>query len=226
MNQNLGDTSLIVDNLSLGSNKFADSLFNVKSEADLLKEKFMEIGQGIESGIVSGLTDAVMGTKTLAQAATGVLQNLKRQLIELAMQRAVSGIGNFFGKALGGIFGGAFGGGGAAPLITDKVFDTGFDTSLISAGAFANGGRPPVGRASLVGERGPELFVPSSAGTIIPNKALAGANSVTNVITVNVDANSSDVSGNNAEANQLGQQLAGAIQAELIKQKRAGGLLA
>jgi len=226
LNQNLGDTSLIVDNLSLGSNKFADSLFNVKSEADLLKEKFMEIGQGIESGIVSGLTDAVMGTKTLAQAATGVLQNLKRQLIELAMQRAVSGIGNFFGKALGGIFGGAFGGGGAAPLITDKVFDTGFDTSLISAGAFANGGRPPVGRASLVGERGPELFVPSSAGTIIPNKALAGANSVTNVITVNVDANSSDVSGNNAEANQLGQQLAGAIQAELIKQKRAGGLLA
>ena len=34
---------------------------------------------------------------------------------------------------------------------------------------FANGGRPPVGRASIVGERGPELFVPSTAGTIIPN---------------------------------------------------------
>ncbi len=34
---------------------------------------------------------------------------------------------------------------------------------------FANGGRPPVGAASIVGERGPELFVPDSAGTIIPN---------------------------------------------------------
>lgn len=34
--------------------------------------------------------------------------------------------------------------------------------------AFADGGRPPVGIASIVGERGPELFVPDGAGTIIP----------------------------------------------------------
>lgn len=33
---------------------------------------------------------------------------------------------------------------------------------------FASGGEPPVGRPSLVGERGPELFVPRTAGTIIP----------------------------------------------------------
>jgi hypothetical protein len=36
---------------------------------------------------------------------------------------------------------------------------------------FADGGRPPVGRPSIVGERGPELFVPDAAGTIIPNGA-------------------------------------------------------
>jgi len=41
---------------------------------------------------------------------------------------------------------------------------------------FANGGRPPVGRASIVGERGAELFVPDRAGTVIPNHQL---NSVT-----------------------------------------------
>ena len=41
-------------------------------------------------------------------------------------------------------------------------------------GSFADGGRPPVGRASLVGERGPELFVPDRAGTIIPNHAMGG----------------------------------------------------
>lgn len=34
---------------------------------------------------------------------------------------------------------------------------------------FADGGRPPVGVPSIVGERGPELFVPDRAGTIIPN---------------------------------------------------------
>jgi lambda family phage tail tape measure protein len=40
---------------------------------------------------------------------------------------------------------------------------------------FADGGEPPVGRASIVGERGPELFVPRTAGTIIPNNQLANA---------------------------------------------------
>ncbi|WPG35130.1 hypothetical protein [Variovorax sp. EBFNA2] len=40
---------------------------------------------------------------------------------------------------------------------------------------FADGGDPPVGRASIVGERGAELFVPRTAGTIIPNHALGRA---------------------------------------------------
>ena len=34
---------------------------------------------------------------------------------------------------------------------------------------FANGGRPPVQRPSIIGERGPELFVPDRAGTILPD---------------------------------------------------------
>jgi hypothetical protein len=45
---------------------------------------------------------------------------------------------------------------------------------------FAAGGQPPVGVPSLVGENGPELFVPSTAGTIIPNHQLGvGGGSVT-----------------------------------------------
>ena len=48
---------------------------------------------------------------------------------------------------------------------------------LISAGAklfgFADGGRPPVGQASWVGERGRELFIPDTPGTIVPNHMLA-----------------------------------------------------
>ena len=46
---------------------------------------------------------------------------------------------------------------------------------------FADGGDPPVGRASIVGERGPEIFVPRTAGTIIPNHALGGMGGTTNV---------------------------------------------
>jgi lambda family phage tail tape measure protein len=38
---------------------------------------------------------------------------------------------------------------------------------------FADGGEPPVGMPSIVGERGPELFVPRTAGTIIPNHRLS-----------------------------------------------------
>jgi len=46
---------------------------------------------------------------------------------------------------------------------------------------FADGGDPPVGKASIVGERGPELFMPKTAGTIIPNHALQNMGGTTNV---------------------------------------------
>ncbi|ADD95588.1 hypothetical protein [uncultured phage MedDCM-OCT-S09-C5] len=90
---------------------------------------------------------------------------------------------------------------------------------------FANGGSPPVGRASIVGEKGPELFVPSSAGTIIPNNQIGGMSGPTNIV-VNVDASGSNVEGNEDEGKQLGIALSAAIESELIKQKRPGGLLA
>ena len=89
---------------------------------------------------------------------------------------------------------------------------------------FANGGRPPVGRPSIVGERGPELFVPSTAGTIIPNNKMGGMNNNI-VVNVAVDGGASvDADENNSK--QFGLALAAAIQSEIINQKRAGGLLA
>ncbi len=48
-------------------------------------------------------------------------------------------------------------------------------------GGFASGGQPPLGKVSLVGERGPELFVPSQKGTIIPNHALGGGGAIPDV---------------------------------------------
>ncbi len=202
------------------------SIEDAITASDGLKEKFMEIGQGVEDGIVSGLTDAVMGTQTLAQAAIGVLNNLKRKLVEVAMQRAVSGIGNFFGNALSGIFGGGGGlvGNKASSFLGGANAFTGGGSSVSPLLGFANGGRPPVGRASLVGEKGPELFVPRSAGTIIPNNAMGGG-STTNNIVVNVDASGSSVAGNGSEADQLGGIIASVVQATIIDEQRAGGLL-
>jgi lambda family phage tail tape measure protein len=39
---------------------------------------------------------------------------------------------------------------------------------------FADGGQPPIGKPSIVGENGPELFVPKTAGTIVPNNSSVG----------------------------------------------------
>ena len=116
--------------------------------------------------------------------------------------------------------------------ISSQLLRLGINTLLKSTGlgifenltGFANGGRPPVGRPSIVGERGPELFVPSTAGTIIPNDKMGG---MTNNIVVNVDVDggaSVDADENNSK--QFGLALAAAIQSEIINQKRAGGLLA
>ena len=53
---------------------------------------------------------------------------------------------------------------------------------------FADGGRPPLDRPSIVGERGPELFWPDAAGTIVPNHALATAGGITYSPTIHIDA--------------------------------------
>ena len=89
---------------------------------------------------------------------------------------------------------------------------------------FANGGRPPVGRASIVGEKGPELFIPKTSGTIIPNNQIGGGGN-TNIV-VNVSAEGMQSNADEARGKELGVALAAAIQSELIKQKRPGGLLA
>ena len=100
----------------------------------------------------------------------------------------------------------------------------GFSFTSIFGGFFADGGRPPVGRPSVVGERGPELFVPDRAGTIVPNSALGSAGISTNVV-VNVDASGTTVQGNEGQSRQLGAFIGAAVQTELIKQQRPGGLL-
>jgi hypothetical protein len=53
----------------------------------------------------------------------------------------------------------------------------GLFTSGLSLLGFAGGGDPPVGQASLVGERGPELFIPKVPGTIVPNGAMGAMGS-------------------------------------------------
>jgi len=99
----------------------------------------------------------------------------------------------------------------------DKV---GFFTKLFGGGR-ASGGTVRGGTSYLVGERGPELFTPNRSGSIAPNAAMGGS-----TIVVNVNSSGSQAQGGDQNAKQLGQVIGAAVQAELIKQKRPGGLLA
>ena len=160
-----------------------------------IKSNFEMIGESIASGVSDNLTAAIQGTKTLGEAAKSILNDLSSTLIRLGVN-----------TILGGLTGGSSGIFGSLPMLK-----------------FANGGRPPVGKPSIVGEKGPELFVPKRSGTIIPNDKLAGGGSTN--ISVNVDASGSSVQSNEQEGKELGRVISAAIQSELIKQRRPGGLL-
>ena len=90
-------------------------------------------------------------------------------------------------------------------------------------GFFANGGVTKPNKSYIVGERGPELFTPGVTGRVTPNHEMGGGSTS---IVVNVDASGSSVEGDEESGRELGLVLSAAIESELIKQKRPGGLLA
>mgnify|MGYP001298219666 CR=1 FL=1 len=195
-------TNILTANKALEDQKEAIEE-NGKAAKDL-KDQFEKIGESVREGLVTNLREAINGSQTFGQALGNVLNNLKNKLLDIALDKAIQGIGN------------AISGG--------KGFGGGFFSGLFGK---ERGGRVNAGGAFLVGERGPEILqMGSKGGNIIPNSAIGkGGGETNNIVTVNVDASGSSVSGNNAEANQLGSAIAAAVQSALIKEKRAGGLL-
>ena len=165
----------------------------LKEKIRLMKEA-EAFAKQISTTIRDGLVDGIMAAVDGTRSLSESLSGVLKQLARMFLSQ---GIGSFSKDSKGG-------------------------SGLLGLLPFADGGRPPVGRPSIVGERGPELFVPRSSGTIIPNHQLGGGS--TNVV-VNVDAKGTAAQGNDANADQLGRVIGAAVQAELIKQKRPGGLL-
>ena len=199
---------MALDNVQKELRKLMSVGYMVTTVASTVGDAFGESFKGI----IKGSMTAQQALANLFQRTADAFLDMAAQMIAKQIQMKLLGIGlRFFGGVSTDT---------AAPFITGG-FNEKFDTGLLN---FANGGRPPVGRPSIVGERGPELFVPNSAGTIIPNHAMGGMGGSTNV-TVNVDASGSSVEGDETQAEQLGQAISQAIQAELIQQQRPGGLL-
>ncbi len=165
----------------------------IKESGKEIADLYKGIGNSIKSGVTDAIMGAIDGTKSLGEAASGILKNIGNQLISFGINSIFGGLGGG-----GGILGSLFGGGRA------------------------NGGTVQGGRSYVVGEKGPELFTPGRTGSVAPNSSMGGNISVN----VNVDASGSAVQGDGNEGAQLGKAIGAAVQQELMKQKRPGGLLA
>ena len=128
---------------------------------------------------------------------TDILRSISQMLAQQVTKAFISGLfgssgsGGGIGTLLSGYSTAATGGasltaGGvdrSYPNLQGVIANPQYSTAAM--GAYADGGDYPANRLMLVGERGPELMLPRSSGTIIPNNALGGAPKITVNITNN-----------------------------------------
>ena len=195
-----------MDKTSAELRKLMSTSFMVVTAAETIGDAFGESFKGI----VKGTMTAQDALRNLFQRTADAFLDMAAQMIAKQIQLKILGIGfNFLGSK----------------QVTDTVFTPSVNSVIdnpFELPKLAGGGMAKAGRTHLVGERGPELFTPGVSGMITPNHALGGSTS----IVINVDASGSSVESDEEQANQFGSAIATAIQSELIKQKRPGGLLA
>lgn len=133
------------------------------AKVDLVANKIREV---FEDAFASGFEDILNGTKSFGEAFKSIFNDIFREMNRMVARELSQGFMRFLG---GGLFPGesqglfSFIGNIFAPQSGPDFF-----------GARAGGGDVLGGRAYLVGESGPEMFVPRTAGMVIPNMALAG----------------------------------------------------
>jgi TP901 family phage tail tape measure protein len=203
-----------------------------KKQKDLVDGISNTVGQGMTSAFDALIQGSQDFGSSLRQIASGVLIDIANQLLQVfVIQKAINAISGLFGPKGGGglsyagVSGNALGtsvisgGFNAVPFATT---DLGFGSGFGIMGRRAMGGSVTAGQPYLVGERGPELFMPGRSGGIAPTGSFGGG---VNVV-VNVDASGSQVQGDQNQARALGGAISAAVQAEIVKQQRPGGLLA
>jgi lambda family phage tail tape measure protein len=151
------------DSFSFGWAQATEKYRNsITTNAEYAGKTMQNFTKGIEDVFVKFVQTGKLSFKDLANSMIA-------DFARIQAQKALSGLFSMGGGAGGGILGSI-----------GKLF------------GFANGGMPPVGQASIVGERGPELFVPQSAGKIIPNHALGGGGGqsqiINNAVTYSIQA--------------------------------------
>jgi hypothetical protein len=158
---------------------------SVEEKSDQAQSEFSKaIEGGFQSGLQQGFTQSFQ--PLLNQIENDFARALTSAILQAAASQAAKKLTNSLfsagsaGEGGGGAAGAAGGlssllgsaGGPAAGIFGALIAGKALFGIGKGIGLFAEGGRPPVGQPSIVGERGPELFVPDQAGTIIPNDGL------------------------------------------------------
>lgn len=135
----------------------ADTAGFARDVADMRGSLEGSFGKGVERA------GALLENTLIRAIRTGKLgfEDLKRVALSVMAEIATASIR----AGIGSILNGGGGAGGHGGLLA------GFGSILTAAGGLpgrATGGPVAPGRAFLVGERGPELFMPTSSGTVSP----------------------------------------------------------
>jgi tape measure domain-containing protein len=206
----------------------------VKAELDALTDPINMIttaAAGIGDAFSTSFKGIISGSMTAKEALASFFTSVADMFLDMAAQIIAKMITMAILNAVLGVLPGIGGAGSGTLALSSNpnvgAYMGGGGIEGITMGTFggfkANGGSVSSGQTYMVGERGPELFVPGRSGTIVANDKMGGGN--TNVV-VNVDAKGSSVEGDEQGANQLGRVISAAVQSELIKQQRPGGILA
>jgi hypothetical protein len=139
------------------------------TKARALEGAYKDIGSAMASTLTDGVAGLVAGTTTAEQVFSDFLKNIGQALMKAAQQMIAQYLAIAAAKALAGLFGG----GAATP--TGTLPQTDMFKYVNLDGLRAAGGPVSSNSSYMVGEKGPELFMPSTAGTIIPADATAAA---------------------------------------------------
>lgn len=153
-----------------------------KRELDPIYAQMKDRIQSTADAMTDSLTQMVMDGKINFQTMKDMFKDMVRQMIADALKAQV------IKPLLGGIFGGI----GGALGGKDTNIGNAFLNVATGIKKGASGGQFHSGEPYLVGERGPELIVPSSAGTIMNNhntkNALGGGGGTVVNQTINVQS--------------------------------------
>jgi len=193
-------------------------------QAQLRQQQIIDQLTPATEAFAGALIDTVTGAQTAQEAFANFLRSVANMLADTAKKMIAQYIAIGIARMFAGLP--AMSSGQSIDISSVDASTVGSlgglgADGLPNIGFRANGGAVSAGSPYIVGERGPELFIPGAQGNIVPNNAMGGSN-----IVVNVDASGSSVEGDSDQAAQLGKMLGAAVQAELVRQKRPGGLLA